>query len=129
MAEETGTRHGRMIERVRERKHHHRQRGRLYRIAFGIAGFAVLLGGVVLSLPFVPGPGLLLVAIGLGMLALEFAWAEHLLERVLHQLEQAAERAARASQAQRLAVGTAVAAGTGALVVVAFLWDMPGLPF
>ncbi|MBD0337691.1 MAG: PGPGW domain-containing protein [Thermoleophilia bacterium] len=118
-----------MIERVRERKEQHRQRGRAYRIAFGIAGFCVLLGGVVLSLPFVPGPGLLLVAIGLGMLALEFAWAERLLERALQQLERTAERAARATARQRLALGALLAATAGALVAAVFLWDLPGVPF
>ncbi|SRR6266508_6631225 len=128
MAEKAPARRGRMIERVRDRKHHHKQRGRTYRIAFGIAGFTVLLAGVVLSLPFVPGPGLLLIAIGLGMLALEFAWAERLLERVLDQLEQAGERAARASRTQRVAAGAVIAASAGALLAVAFLWDLPGLP-
>jgi uncharacterized protein (TIGR02611 family) len=128
MAEKATARRGRMIERVRDRKHHHKQRGRTYRIAFGIAGFSVLASGIVLSLPFVPGPGLLLIAIGLGMLALEFAWAERLLERVLHQLEHAAERAARAGPTQRLAVAAVVAASAGALVAVAFLWDVPVLP-
>jgi len=118
-----------MIERVRERKEHHKQRGRAYRIAFGVAGFSVLLSGVVLSLPFVPGPGLLLIAIGLGMLALEFAWAERLLERTLNQLERAGERAARASPKQRLLVGTLLAASAGALVAAVLLWDVPVLPF
>jgi uncharacterized protein (TIGR02611 family) len=89
----------------------------------------VLLAGVVLSLPFVPGPGLLLIAIGLGMLALEFAWAERLLERTLNQLERAGERAARATARQRLLVGTLLAASVGALVAGIFLWDVPGLPF
>jgi uncharacterized protein (TIGR02611 family) len=118
-----------MIERVRERKEHHKLRGRTYRIAFGIMGFTVLLAGVVLSLPFIPGPGLLLIAIGLGMLALEFAWAERLLERTLNQLERAGERAARASAKQRLLVGTLLAASAGALVSAVFLWDVPVLPF
>lgn len=117
-----------MIDRVRERRDQHKQRGRAYRVAFGIAGFGVLLAGVVLSLPFVPGPGLLLIAIGLAMLALEFAWAERLLGRVLDQLEQVGERAARASPRQRLAAGTALAATAGALITVVFLWDVPGLP-
>ncbi len=127
MAERTIGR-GRMIDRVRERKAHHKQRSRSYRIVFGAAGFAVLLGGVVLSLPFVPGPGLLLLAVGLAMLALEFAWAEHLLERVLHRLEQMGERAARASAGQKAIAGAAVAASAGALIAVAFLWDLPALP-
>jgi uncharacterized protein (TIGR02611 family) len=129
MAERVEPGRRRMIERVRERKEHHKQRGRVYRIAFGVMGFTVLLAGVVLSLPFVPGPGLLLIAIGLGMLALEFAWAERLLERTLHELERAGERAARASARQRLLVGTLLAASAGTLVAAIFLWDVPGLPF
>jgi uncharacterized protein (TIGR02611 family) len=126
VAEEAGRR--RLIERVRHRRDQHKQRSRAYRIAFGIAGFIVLLGGVVLSLPFVPGPGLLLVAIGLAMLALEFAWAERLLERIIERLEQAGERAARASRAQKAMAGGAIVAGVAALVAVALLWDVPGVP-
>jgi uncharacterized protein (TIGR02611 family) len=129
MAERVEAGRRRMIERVRERKENHKLRGRTYRIAFGVMGFTVLLAGVVLSLPFVPGPGLLLIAIGLGMLALEFAWAERLLERTLNQLERAGERAARATARQRLLVGTLLAASVGALVAGIFLWDVPGLPF
>jgi uncharacterized protein (TIGR02611 family) len=117
-----------MMERVRHRRERHKQRGRAYRIAFGIAGFVVLLGGIVLSLPFVPGPGLLLIAIGLGMLALEFAWAERLLERIVDRLEQAGERAARASPAQKALVGVAILLGVGALIAVALVWDVPGVP-
>jgi uncharacterized protein (TIGR02611 family) len=117
-----------MMERVRHRKERHKLRGRPYRIAFGIAGFVVLLAGIVLSLPFVPGPGLLLVAIGLGMLALEFAWAERLLERIVDRLEQAGERAARATRAHKAMAGGAIAIGVGALIAVAFLWDIPGVP-
>jgi uncharacterized protein (TIGR02611 family) len=117
-----------MIDRVRDRRERHRQRSRAYRIAFGIAGFVVLLAGIVLSLPLVPGPGLLLVAIALGMLALEFAWAEHLLERIVDRLEQAGERAARATRAQKVLMGGLIAAGIGALVAVALLWDVPGAP-
>lgn len=117
-----------MIQRVRERRETHRQRGRTYRVAFGTLGFAVLVSGIVLSLPFVPGPGLLLIAIGLGMLALEFAWAERLLEKVLDRLEAAGERAARATRAQKAVVAAVVAAFAGALAVSAVLWDLPLVP-
>ena len=125
---ETAPGRGRMIERVRERKERHRQRGRAYRIAFGIAGFAVLLGGVALSLPLVPGPGVPLIAVGLAMLALEFAWAERLLERVLDRVEQMGERASQASRGQKAVAGAATAACASAAVAVAILWDVPGLP-
>jgi uncharacterized protein (TIGR02611 family) len=117
-----------MIERVRHRKEQHRQRSRAYRVAFGIAGFIVLLGGILLSLPFVPGPGLPFVAVGLGMLALEFAWAEHLLEKIVDRLEQVGERAARATRGQRTAAAAAVAACVVALVAAVFILDVPGVP-
>ncbi len=49
-----------------------------YRIGVGILGTLVVLLGLVL-VPF-PGPGWLIVFVGLGILATEFAWAERLLD-------------------------------------------------
>jgi len=50
-----------------------------------VVGLILTLGGAVLSLPGVPGPGLLLVFGGLALLGREFHWArranEWLLER------------------------------------------------
>ncbi len=40
-----------------------------------VVGLVLLLVGIVLSLPFVPGPGLPLVVLGLGFLSHEFEWA------------------------------------------------------
>ena len=42
------------------------------RIGIAIAGGVVVAAGVVLAVPLVPGPGLLLIALGLGILSLEF---------------------------------------------------------
>lgn len=42
------------------------------RVGIAIAGGAVILVGVVLSLPLVPGPGLAIVVLGLAILSLEF---------------------------------------------------------
>lgn len=128
MAERAAPGRRRLIERVRERKHVHKRRGRTYRIAFGLFGFSVLLGGVVLSLPFVPGPGLLLIAIGLAMLALEFAWAERLLERVLDRLEDMGDRAGRASGTQKAVAGAVVVACGAGLATAAIVFGLPGLP-
>jgi hypothetical protein len=52
------------------------------RLFFIVGGFTVLLVGLVLSIPLVPGPGFLVVLAGLAMLAVEFAWARHLLKRI-----------------------------------------------
>jgi hypothetical protein len=42
------------------------------RVGIAIAGGVVIIVGVVLSLPLVPGPGLAIVVLGLAILSLEF---------------------------------------------------------
>lgn len=82
-------------ERLDERRVRHRQRGTLYRVVFAVAGVTVLLAGVAMLV--LPGPGLLVTAAGLAMLALEFAWAERLLARTAARLEAVRRRATRRS--------------------------------
>ncbi len=89
-----------MLTTLHERRARHLERKRIYRVAFAVSGFLVLVAGIVLALPLVPGPGLLLVAIGLGMLALEFSWAERLLTRTLLRLERGVERLQRGRRAR-----------------------------
>ena len=57
-----------------------RSRRVLRRAGVALAGGAVLLLG--LALIPLPGPGLLVVPLGLGILALEFAWARRCLRAV-----------------------------------------------
>jgi hypothetical protein len=53
----------------------HRQVLRLgRRILIAVAGGIVIVAGVVLAMPLVPGPGIALVLLGLGILSLEFQW-------------------------------------------------------
>ena len=74
------------------------------RIAVTIAGFAVLLAGVALLV--LPGPGWLLIFVGLGILSTEYMWAKRLLDTAKRKAEQAksavldrkANRAARKGQ-------------------------------
>ena len=117
-----------LVDRIRERKEQHRERSRAFRIAFAAAGGTLVALGLVLSLPFIPGPGLLLVAIGLAMLALEFDRAERLLELVLVRLERIAERAARAGRLQKAVGGVVVALAALGFVTAVVLWDVPLLP-
>jgi uncharacterized protein (TIGR02611 family) len=117
-----------MIERVRERKERHKQRGRIYRAVFAVAGVVVILLGLLLSLPGVPGPGILLLVVGLGMLALEFDRAERLLEKILERVEHVVDQAQDAPLWQQvLGVGVTLVA-TAAVVVAFVLWDIPVLP-
>lgn len=97
-----------MIDRLEERRERHAERHKLYRIGFGVVATVVLLAGIVLSLPLVPGPGLPLVAVGLAMLALEFAWAERLLRRIAHRIDQVEDRIGLAGIVALLAVAVAV---------------------
>lgn len=61
---------------LHRRRERHLRRSVPYRVAFGAAGVVVLLVGIV-TIPL-PGPGWATVFLGLGMLALEFTWAERL---------------------------------------------------
>ena len=63
------------------------------RIAVTIAGGAVLLAGVALLI--LPGPGWLLIFIGLGILATEYVWAERLLKAAKRKAEQARDKVLR----------------------------------
>jgi uncharacterized protein (TIGR02611 family) len=86
------TRAERMKERLAERREAHLQRGRFYRTGFAIVGATVTLAGIAMLVT--PGPAFVVIPIGLAMLALEFAWAERMLDRALDQAEVAARKAA-----------------------------------
>jgi len=59
-----------------------RARRIVWRALILIAGSAVILAGVVLSLPGIPGPGVVVILAGLALLATEFAFARRLLQRL-----------------------------------------------
>src|SRR5687768_13316711 len=61
------------------------------RIAVFVVGCVLLAGGLVMMVT--PGPGLLLIIAGLAVLATEFAWAEHLLDRAKQQASKAKDSA------------------------------------
>lgn len=115
-----------LFEKLEERREYHLERGRLYRVAFALAGFTVLLAG--LAMLVLPGPALAVIPIGLAMLALEFAWAERLLEVAVDKAEAAGKAAKETSRKQRIAGFVAVALGVAAAVAAAFAWDIPLLP-
>ena len=116
------------MDQIRERKERHRERSRAFRIAFATAGGTLVVLGLVLSLPFIPGPGLLVVAIGLAMLALEFDRAERLLEHVLARVDRFAERATRAGPVQKAVGAIAITLAAAAVVTAVILWDVPVVP-
>lgn len=109
------------VDRLRERRARHRQRHIAIRILFALGGFAALLGGIALMV--LPGPGIPLVVVGLGLLALEFKWAEAALAQTLRHARRIQPR----KRWQRIVGGVSLAvAGVGAAVAFA-LWGVPGL--
>lgn len=111
------------IEKLRRRKERHQQRGKLYRSVFLAVGVLVILFG--LALIPLPGPGWLIVAFGVGILALEFDWAERLLERILVRIEATTDKL---SPRQKVALVVLGVAGVTAWITATILWEIPILP-
>src|SRR4051795_6720052 len=69
-----------LVDGLAERRRRHKERSRVYRAAVVAAGVIVLLGG--LAMTVLPGPAVVVIPIGLSLLALEFVWAETVLEKL-----------------------------------------------
>jgi uncharacterized protein (TIGR02611 family) len=111
------------IRKLREQKARHQQRGRAYRFVFAtIGGLIILLGLVLVPLP---GPGWLIVALGVGMLALEFDRMERLLEKILDRLEATSDRL---PPFVKVVLGVLAIAGIAAWIAATLLWEIPLLP-
>ena len=116
----------RWADRLAERRERHLERGRLYRIMFIVAGAIVTLAGI--GMLVLPGPALVVIPIGLAMLAMEFAWAEHALEKALTQAEKAQQTAKEASPTQKAFTAAAIVLAIAAVVVWAAIGDIPIVP-
>jgi len=115
-----------LIEKLQKRKESHLERGKIYRGAFVVAGFTITLAG--LAMLVLPGPAFVVIPIGLAILALEFAWAEALLERALEQADKAKQKAADATRAQKILSVIATALAIAFFAAAALVWDIPVLP-
>ena len=117
-----------LLLKLRERKARHKQRNILHRIAIVVLGVLIVLAGIVMSGPGVPGPGIATILIGLGFLALEFDWAERMMERLIIWGDQVKDRAEETSTTQRIIATFVMAVAVAAFVVAAILWDIPLVP-
>jgi uncharacterized protein (TIGR02611 family) len=115
------------VEKLRQRKERHKQRPRLVRVLVAVGGFATVAGGIALLV--LPGPGIPLLVVGLGLLALEFDWAEAAFVRTLEKAEQAARLAGRRGRKAKV-FGIGASLMLAAAIAAAFaVWGLPGLPF
>ena len=114
------------VAKLRARREEHRDRSRIIRAVFVLAGFTLLLAG--LAMLVTPGPAFVVIPIGLAILSLEFTWAERLLDRSLEEADKAAQRASETTTTQRVLAGIATALGVGALIAWAVLGDIPLAP-
>ncbi len=117
-----------LLIKLQERKERHAERGMPARVGVVVLGVFLVLAGIVLSGPGVPGPGFLVVLIGLSFLALEFDRAERLLEKVIVWADGWKDRMEAAPRSQKIGatvVGLLLLAG---FVVWAILDDIPLLP-
>lgn len=117
-----------MLKKLQARKASHKSRSKVYRVGNVIVGLVLVIAGIFLSGPGIPGPGFLVILLGLGLLALEFQSAERLLERVIVWADKAKDRTQRATVKEKVAVGVIVALLVAAFVVAAILYDIPLLP-
>jgi uncharacterized protein (TIGR02611 family) len=109
-----------LVRRLKERQHTHKEHGRIYRTVWVVAGFTVVAaGGALLVLP---GPALLIIPIGLAMLSLEFAWAERLLDTTLERGLAITDVARRASRRQQVLGGLALVFAIAAVAAAAYLF-------
>ena len=63
------------------------------RIVVAVIGGTILLGGIVMMVT--PGPGVVVILLGLAILAVEFAWAKHWLDKVKHSVTPEGREALR----------------------------------
>ena len=62
------------------------------------AGVVLLLLGLIMAIPGVPGPGLIVMFIGLGILAVDFVWAHRLKTKIQDTIRNAVDKVRRKKQ-------------------------------
>jgi uncharacterized protein (TIGR02611 family) len=84
IASEANTPHNKSSRRLRSRgAMFFRTIEQVRRFSRILAGFTLLLVGVIMI--FTPGPGWIIVFLGLTLLAAEFVWAKRLMDRMKHE--------------------------------------------
>jgi tellurite resistance protein TerC len=103
-----------LVDGIADRRERHRERSRVYRIAVVAAGVVVLLAG--LAMTVLPGPAFVVIPIGLSLLALEFVWAEAVLEKLAKGADFALSR--RPPRSALIAAALVLVLGVAAFLVI-----------
>ena len=96
----------------------------VYRVFIGVLGFAIIVLGIVL-LPL-PGPGWVIIFVGLGIWASEFVWADRLLQWTKKQVKAWTAWMGRQNLFVRGLVGLGIVAIVAACLYGYMLWK--GVP-
>jgi uncharacterized protein (TIGR02611 family) len=84
------------------------------RVVIAVVGTSVVLIGLIMALPGVPGPGIVVIPLGLAILAIEFVWARRLLRYVRRRIDELVRRdAARADRFAGSGVGRSSSTAQG----------------
>jgi uncharacterized protein (TIGR02611 family) len=81
-----------VFKRLHAYLHRHPITALATKIVVTIVGTLVIMVGIILSGPGVPGPGFVVIIFGLAILSTEFEWAERLLTRARRWLERSRDR-------------------------------------
>ncbi len=115
-----------LVRKLRVQREKHMTRSRPVRWLFVAVGFTVLLLG--LAMLVLPGPALAVIPVGLFLLALEFQWAEHWLERSIRQADKAKQKAAETSTLVRVITAGGTVLAIAGFAAWALIGDIPLLP-
>lgn len=118
-------------KRLHARLHAHPVTGLVTKVVITVIGTLVVLVGIVLSGPGVPGPGLVVIVFGLAILSTEWEWADRLLKRArawLHRQREKARQMDPVVRRRRIVLGlVAVIVVTGAVLSYLWFYDWPAL--
>jgi uncharacterized protein (TIGR02611 family) len=92
----------------------------VWRVAVAVIGLVLVVAGVIL-LPL-PGPGWLIIFLGIGVWATEFAWASRLLRRARMFVSRWTAWVSGLARWKQALLGAAGFAAIGVLVVLGWLW-------
>ncbi len=117
-----------MLVKLQERKERHAERGLPARIGVVVIGVLLVILGIFMSGPGIPGPGIVVILVGLSFLALEFDRAERLLEKVIIWGDKGADWVEARPQWQKTTASILALLALAGFVVWAILDDIPLVP-